>query len=234
MKIFLALALTAAVGPVLAGSPFGATATVTGVKCVTVDLKMDDGLAPYATFLAGEHFGVQGKVIGQEGQESYFNSKSGPRMASPYLNISKRAASGTAQVVADRTGNAGMMTASAITAPDRFYDAFEFKARDYPDIKLGPYSAVECSGSYVVTAWANTNAKAPGSAGSMAYVTWGQAGSGRGSDHVDAFVNPAKGPAYAQKSGTFTFRYANDTSNEAVVFGGIEAWVSGGQVTANP
>lgn len=238
MKTTLVLVLAAAVaGPVLAANPFGATATISGVKCRTVDLTPDDGLAAYGSFVVvpGEGaFGVQGKVIGQEGWESFYDSKEGSATASPFLNISKRAATGTVQVVADGEGTASLMQVTAITAPDRFYDAFSFAARHSITAKLGPFSAIACSGHYVVTAWAKQSLSAPGAAGAIAAISYGQAGVGLASESVQASVNPANGKASAQKSGKFTFQFTNQTPNETSVNGTIKAWISGGQVTANP
>lgn len=234
MKAFALLPLALAVsGPLMAADPVphGASATISNIRCKTVDLAPNDGVAPYARLVNTpgtlSPYSVGGSLSGS-GAQTVARSRNGSGLESIYLTLDEQGSSGTAMLVPSGNGTVGLMSASSATAPGRVYDAYSFRSSYYPWFKIGPNSAVECRANYVITAWAKTATNAPATAVSTAQVYAFEEPTGEGWDgaEVTAAANPAKGKRYGQKSGQLVLNLYNFGGGERSVLGRFELSVN--------
>lgn len=237
MKASLAAAMlaAAAAAPALAApsTTYGGSATITGLRYSVFDLNPNDGIAPSASFLGGlGAYSAVVNLVGNGGWESHYTSRTGSdSMPSPLASAVRGGASGSAAVVTDGQGQAALMTATGSARSGGKYDAFEVAASHYIDLELGAGTGVLIEGIYNVTAWAKQRAGALGAQGAMAFVTFGTADAGHDARSVEANSNPTLGKSFAQLMGDFSFSFRNDTADSKLMFGGVRAWTSGGQVT---
>lgn len=233
--IFSSLALIVC-GHVMAADPIphGASAVISGIKCKTLDMSPDDGVAPYTRLLTTPNsispYFVNGSLSGSSAQ-TVSRSRSGSGLESIYLTLDEQGSSGSAMLAPSSNGTVGLLSASSATAPGRVFDTYNFAAYYYPLFAIGPKSAVECRASYVITAWAKPVSGAPNSARSTAQAFAYEPSTGEGwtGSEVTAVANPANGKRYGQKSGQLVLVLYNFGGGERTVLGAFQASVYSGQ-----
>ena len=237
MKAFAILTLAlAASGSLLAAEtfPHGASSTISGITCKTIDLTPNDGVAPYARLVPvsssiGPYYA--GGYLARNDGKKLEKSRKGSGLESIYITLDSEGSSGMAVLAPSGNGTVGLMSASSATAPGRVFDAYTFSSQYYPQFRLGPNSSVECKAQYVITAWAKPSASAPDNAKSVASVA---ALDLQNSDsavvyQVAAYGNPVHGKRYGQKSGQISFTLYNYSGAERMAVGGFQAFIEGGQ-----
>lgn len=231
MKAHLTAALLAAAAlPALAATPFGGSASITGLRSYLVDLAPDDGIAPSASFFdVSKSFSAQVELVGDRGWESVYSSHTGGGTTSAMRSLARNGAQGAAATVAGFYGAPGLMTATGSATPGRPFDAFNVSSEYHLAVELSANTALVFEGSYSLAAWAKQRAGAAGKFGSMASVSFGTADLGHDSYSAEASVNPALGKSFQQLAGDFSFAFRNEGAASRLMFGGISAWTSGGQ-----
>lgn len=221
----VAVLVAAAAGPVMAVPvTFGSAASLNNLQSQLIDLAPDDGIAPSARLVSFSLI-VETHLFGDRSRRTIKDVKFGTTaITQSALFRDSASASATLSVLGNPISS--FVDGVASRNGGRF-DAYASSARFVFTYELAPHTALQWTGGYSISAWAQPNANAKPTDKSTATVWFGHVGSSNG---VAAYANQGVAGAFSQRTGTDIYGIGNDTDvaiRQNGVFGAI---VTGGNI----